>query len=202
MLVKYTQSEVIFPPPFLKEIQWQGFEFVEATGIGFTAVDRDHNISAITYSLDVGKVEFQLEGPLTTTLVDSEAPYTLIPESGSPSDLPSGLYDLRVIIFDTQNQPSDTAEVSFLVVHSEVEQELSFLAYPNRSADRVKFRTSLSEQNTAQLEIYDLQGNLIYRQKFKGDLETEVDLSKFGKGLYIARIKDGDKVMTRRILID
>ncbi len=79
---------------------------------------------------------------------------------------------------------------------------VSFQTYPNRSQGLVKLEVILAKAQSARLEIYNFQGNCVHQQAFRGNLNTEIDLSSFGNGLYLARIVSGQGTITRRILID
>jgi hypothetical protein len=51
----------------------------------------------------------------------------------------------------------------------------------------------------AQIEIFDLRGNLIYNDKFEG-FYHRISLSDYGTGLYLVKIKEDNKVSLFKII--
>jgi hypothetical protein len=76
-----------------------------------------------------------------------------------------------------------------------------FSIYPNPAHD--KFTVSLSEQWTidnGQLEIYDIVGQEVYRQKIHSSLLT-INCS-LSPGVYLVKVSCSERVVTKKVIIE
>lgn len=78
--------------------------------------------------------------------------------------------------------------------------------YPNPVSDRLSFQ--LRTQNTIEklvVKAYNSAGSMVYNQQFpvgSNSFNTDIDVSKFGTGLYLFSIEPGNgQVITRKILV-
>ncbi len=90
---------------------------------------------------------------------------------------------------------------------SNIEQPffVKITVYPNPTKDmlNIKYKEAVNNQYSCQLEIYDIQGNVVYQaQAANGN--TLLDLNKFGgKGLYILQVKDDSNILaSKKILLE
>lgn len=70
--------------------------------------------------------------------------------------------------------------------------------YPNPTSDIVNFVFDKSE--TGKIEIYSLEGRLVYSKEFKETNQLEASLSNYQDGTYIVRITTGDNTIIKKIV--
>lgn len=93
-----------------------------------------------------------------------------------------------------------TIDPSYLdyVKSEDVEETHSLLiVYPNPTTGT--FTASLDTDNTYTITISDMQGNLILTREGSGDVE--IDLSAYGKGLYIVKAVSDSETMVEKVLL-
>lgn len=73
---------------------------------------------------------------------------------------------------------------------------IDFTYYPNPSSGIV---TIASKTKINEVEIYNLEGRLLYKNKING-LETKVDMTLFSKGTYFFKLKFNEKDVNFKIL--
>ena len=82
---------------------------------------------------------------------------------------------------------------------STLNEELNtFTVYPNPSISGI-FNFLSSNNDTYYVEIFDVTGRTIVS---KIQLENKIDLSKFSKGIYIAKINSKGKSKTVKLIKD
>lgn len=77
--------------------------------------------------------------------------------------------------------------------------------YPNPNNGRFNLQFKLAETGDANVAIYDLQGNIIYNEtipNFKGAYNKAIDLSNQTKGVYIVRITQNGRSLTKKLKIE
>jgi len=71
--------------------------------------------------------------------------------------------------------------------------------YPNPTSGN--FTVSFSDKAaSAEIALYSLQGNMLYKVSCKETLKQEIDISHFETGMYIIIIKTGKKVITGKVI--
>ena len=80
------------------------------------------------------------------------------------------------------------------------------LLFPNPAADKLKLQ--LHTKNVIELLVvkaYNLMGSMVYNQQFPvlaNSFNTEIDVSKFGAGLYLFTVEPGNgQVISRKIVV-
>jgi ELWxxDGT repeat protein len=79
-------------------------------------------------------------------------------------------------------------------------------AFPNPFSDQTTLQFTLPESGEASLEVYDLNGRLV-RRLFAGEAEAGTaqeftfDGRDLARGLYLARLVTGQRVLTRKIML-
>lgn len=77
--------------------------------------------------------------------------------------------------------------------------------YPNPSNGKFALDFELAEKGKAQLLVTDLQGKEIYKEEFVNEgvgLQTrQLDLSNHAGGFYLLKIKNGDKSLVKKIVL-
>jgi hypothetical protein len=81
---------------------------------------------------------------------------------------------------------------------TEVAGQQNIKVYPNPAANAVTIEVPSAEASV--VEIVNVMGKIVYSEKLNG-LETQIDLSKFSKGMYLARWNNGDHYDAKSFLI-
>lgn len=76
--------------------------------------------------------------------------------------------------------------------------------YPNPSSTEINIRISSFSNDPVTVEIFDLQGRSVLRNKYKdisGAFSESVDVRSIASGIYLLKVKQGSKEGTRKIII-
>lgn len=74
--------------------------------------------------------------------------------------------------------------------------------YPNPASDFVKVNLQELNLNNGRVEIYNALGTLCFEQKFSGQGELSLDLSKLPKGVYLFRVESqGSYTSTSKLIL-
>lgn len=77
--------------------------------------------------------------------------------------------------------------------------------YPNPSSGKFSLDFELADKGKTQLLVTDLQGKEVYKEEFMNDgngLQTrQLDLSNQAGGFYLLKIKNGDKSLVKKIIL-
>lgn len=82
-------------------------------------------------------------------------------------------------------------------------EHLSFFPNPNSGKFNLKF--TLPETGDTNINIYSSNGKTVFSEKlpaFTGEYSKKLDISKNGKGLYIIKIEQNNKVLAKKIIVD
>jgi hypothetical protein len=79
-----------------------------------------------------------------------------------------------------------------------IDEEIEISLYPNPASDRVMIESNSAIQS---LEIYSINGQRVY-QSNTNDFEVQINVSEFESGVYLVKIKTGDEIVTKRLLIN
>lgn len=69
--------------------------------------------------------------------------------------------------------------------------------YPNPAYEKVTVKTDIAEHAT--ISIYGLQGHILLQQQIKQG-ETDIDISKLAKGVYVLRLNSNDNTEVSRLI--
>lgn len=81
-------------------------------------------------------------------------------------------------------------------------KELNF--YPNPNSGKFTLDFGLETDEKTQVKIFDLSGKEIYTEKvknFEGHYSKEIDISKNNPGTYILQIVQGNKILSKKIIL-
>ncbi|HRG69909.1 MAG TPA: T9SS type A sorting domain-containing protein, partial [Saprospiraceae bacterium] len=98
-------------------------------------------------------------------------------------------------------------EVKEQVIRSEKQQSLNveyLTSSPNPSNGQMKINFSGLKVPTV-IQVLDLNGKEVYSEKldeFDGSYNKEIDIKNEAKGTLILKIKQGDKVITQKIIVE
>ena len=75
--------------------------------------------------------------------------------------------------------------------------------YPNPSRGSIFIDVDLAQRSDGKVEIHDVMGKRVHSIEFKSSTSesVEVDLQKFGKGIYFVTLSAGNKKLTKRVVI-
>ncbi|GAB4332289.1 MAG: hypothetical protein OHK0038_07900 [Flammeovirgaceae bacterium] len=78
----------------------------------------------------------------------------------------------------------------------------NFEVYPNPSKGEVNFNMFVGNQKTIQLAIYNSVGALVYEVSVNDELNTKIDVSKFGKGMFVAKVTVDGNSTTKKFVVE
>lgn len=76
---------------------------------------------------------------------------------------------------------------------------------PNPSDGKFKLKFNTTEKGKTSIQIYDINGKEVYQENIKnlkGAYEKEIDISSEGQGIYFLKIQQGEKFITRKIILE
>ncbi|HLG34474.1 MAG TPA: T9SS type A sorting domain-containing protein [Bacteroidia bacterium] len=78
----------------------------------------------------------------------------------------------------------------------------NFSLYPNPTSGNLHIFREDPYTSFCYYSVYDSQGRLLIQQKFiNGNKDTSIDLSKYGKGIYLIKITDGVEMVTKKVVV-
>jgi photosystem II stability/assembly factor-like uncharacterized protein len=83
-------------------------------------------------------------------------------------------------------------------VNAASSQVNSLKIFPNPSSSMVRIQTSIDIDG--RLEIYDMQGMLVFSDRFTGN-NQQLDIRNFNPGIYLVRVISGENIMSQRMVI-
>lgn len=115
------------------------------------------------------------------------------------------MHSLVRILEHTEQGKQATKEAGTEMRKSDNFKGLSQLnVYPNPNEGKFNLQFNLAEQGNTKVAIYDMKGNVVYNEDlpgFKGNYNKAIDLSQQSRGMYIIRISQNDKTITRKVNI-
>ncbi len=81
-------------------------------------------------------------------------------------------------------------------------EEITF--YPNPNNGRFTLCFSLNNKNAATVRVMDSTGKEIYKEHLKeksGEYQHQVDISKYGRGVYSLQVAQGKKYLTKKVIV-
>ena len=79
------------------------------------------------------------------------------------------------------------------------------IIWPNPANYLVNFQLPSQDTKTAQVTIFDLQGRIVYEKSIapkNSFLKSQIETSSFESGIYILNIKQGNRSLNKKIIID
>ncbi|HSH65855.1 MAG TPA: glycosyl hydrolase family 18 protein [Bacteroidia bacterium] len=108
-------------------------------------------------------------------------------------DCPSGpksLLDVINDVFDTKVSIEDNTV-----------KNMNFEMFPNPASDQLNVIFELAEKNTANIEVYSVDGTLVYQLPcgtFQGQTKVVVPIKEFSSGLYILKLSTDTDMVVRK----
>ncbi|MDX2304488.1 MAG: S8 family serine peptidase [Microscillaceae bacterium] len=99
---------------------------------------------------------------------------------------------------------AETRTFNFQIIHKEDSTESSrqFNVFPNPSSGVVHFRSRSANYFPGTLTILRSPDQIVFEQAFEDELDLSIDLSPFGKGIYITQISDQEGIIQKTIIIE
>ncbi|SDG89282.1 zinc-dependent metalloprotease [Psychroflexus sediminis] len=81
-------------------------------------------------------------------------------------------------------------------------QNLSIYPNPSQAVFNIQFATEKSAK--IQLSLFDLRGRFLLRNEYDvyGDFRKELDLSQFASGVFLLKLSDGYRSITKKIIVE
>jgi hypothetical protein len=113
-------------------------------------------------------------------------------DSLCPHQITSGTIDLSDCLIWTDVGEIPTPEEYYAKLKT-----IPITAYPNPATTKVTFTLQNTEYHqNMQLQCFDVFGRIIHKEKiYTAQLETEINVSQWNEGLYVAVIKSNGKVL-------
>ncbi len=105
------------------------------------------------------------------------------------------------IVLVTENITESDANV---VVQRELETN-DMMIYPNPNNGVFTIQFDQTEKVKTKVEVIDAQGKAVFADKlgkFSGNYKKEIDLKKFGSGMYTIKVEQGGKIMSSKVIVD
>jgi hypothetical protein len=97
-----------------------------------------------------------------------------------------------------KNEPKQTVEVPF---NEEIlDKDLIVNVSPNPSSNGNFYLDITNNSSQSYIEVFDLMGTFISTEKLGLKNRLKIDLSNYPKGIYLIRLIDGDKTLTKKII--
>ncbi len=111
-----------------------------------------------------------------------------------------------IITGETHSGPSSydigTIKYSQSTSVEELTQSIAFNIYPNPAASFVSLQSAAFSQQSALVEIYDLNGRKLIEKQFRARSEpVEIDVSSLQGGIYFCRLTSENKTTTQKLII-
>ncbi|MBK6826005.1 MAG: T9SS type A sorting domain-containing protein [Chitinophagaceae bacterium] len=115
----------------------------------------------------------------------------------------AGTYYARVVGFNGSNNASNCYTLRVQLGTASRTEELiteKVIIFPNPVTSKVNIRID-NLQGMADIRVFDMYGKLV-RQVRSATVNTEMDLSKLAAGIYLIRVKNGDKETMLKVVKD
>ena len=119
--------------------------------------------------------------------------------------------DWTILIADFFAQ--DTGQLNDWAINICTEQPLSvndyefegFALFPNPNNGSFTVNLNSISQNPVTLEVFDIRGRSIYRNVYNnvsGQFSEEVNLNNVKSGMYLVNVTDGQRKVTKKIIVE
>ncbi|PLX14145.1 MAG: hypothetical protein C0597_10470 [Marinilabiliales bacterium] len=89
--------------------------------------------------------------------------------------------------------------ITYTPTNIELLKEYGISIYPNPSDG--KFRVDIAKSNATQISVIDISGRVIYSENLLRKYSSEIDLSRFSKGVYVLKMKVDNQEITSKVII-
>lgn len=110
------------------------------------------------------------------------------------------------IVLDKLNKTEQKELKSKGLKTSEKEIDYEYLKfYPNPSYGEFNVQFQLAKPGNVEVKISNMLGKIVFHEQrlnFKGEYQKAIDLKPYGAGNYILQIIQGDRVISRKIIVE
>ena len=88
---------------------------------------------------------------------------------------------------------------------SDPNNEISnLLVWPNPAKDFINFQISSIGTGYTTVSLVDIRGRKVYQNNFNSEniIRSQIKTSNFAKGVYILNIKQGNKILNKKVIIE
>jgi hypothetical protein len=158
---------------------WTGAQFIYKTdSLGHSSCN-EYNLPVYVYDL------FPMDSDVVMLSVDGATAYPANITPAARSSFPT--YD-DCTITGISNQNNLSPQYSI---------------HPNPSTGKVFIFRNDAYTSDCYFAVYNSLGKLLIQQKFiNGNKDTEINLSRYGKGIYLIKITEGVETITKKIVIE
>lgn len=119
-------------------------------------------------------------------------------------DEPNIMFRFKFVADDAKNEEGaliDDLVITGTLIEEEINQINGLLIYPNPSENI--FNINWSEGNNFSISVFDLTGKLLLQEKSEANSlkSFSLDMSKFSKGIFYAKIRINKKLSTKKIIL-
>lgn len=116
-----------------------------------------------------------------------------------------------IIFHDKDGKGNETKMIFSRVIIKKVEttitdgkeaKSLKVDIFPNPSSGIFNIDVAVPAKTTAQLEITDKAGTILYQEEVKASGRIEVNLTAQGKGTYFVNLKQGKKGIQKQVMVN
>jgi hypothetical protein len=111
---------------------------------------------------------------------------------------------INPVIYQVSAQNGDIKEWTVVVkIETGLTEEMAdgLILFPNPSEGKFYFETAYAAGEPIELQVMDLTGRVVYQTVTSNLDKAEIDLSDHPKGMYFIRIKSGEMVVNRKVII-
>lgn len=87
-------------------------------------------------------------------------------------------------------------------VHPITGIDKSKLIYPNPTSGKINFKRNEPVKQPSFVTVYNSTGKVIFEKHLTSEQNQQLDLSRSGKGIYLIKFTEGEKITTSRVVIE
>lgn len=168
---------------------------------GITSINLPNSLSSIANQLfrqcyDLRKIQVNWADPVNDVDIDITNTFGNIDPSLITLYVPTGTKATYEVTQPWSQIPSNNIIEGTLSI-IDLDQEYKFQIYPNPTKGIVSIKSK--HLKNAEITVYDLNGRALLISNLSGT-SSEIDMSRFSKGVYLLKFKIGDRELVKRIV--
>lgn len=121
----------------------------------------------------------------------------------SAVDMSGGDEDFTVVIVTENVQEEDGIQTQTKTRTEQLNDPINIYPNPNTGTFTIAFQQA--EKASTSLEITDVQGKVVFSEDlgtFSGNYKKELNLKRYGSGIYVVTVKQGNEVSSKKLIIE